>query len=97
MGNAGFGRKPAQIIRGADPLVRAGPPWTRSSLEESVVCNRQQADQGVGRGPGGPPHNLCRIQLRFRHPEVRLHLAKREHQPVRRNCQAEETGLQLQR
>src|SRR6202142_1982227 len=32
---------------GADPLVRTGPPGPVSSLT--------QADEGVGRGPGGPP------------------------------------------
>jgi len=32
---------------GADPLVRAGPPGPASDPE---------ADEGVGRGPGGPPH-----------------------------------------
>ena len=36
-----------------------GSPRTRSSLEESGVCHRRQADRGVGRGPGGPPHNLA--------------------------------------
>ena len=34
---------------GADALVRAGPPGP--ALRPSA-----QADQGVGRGPGGPPH-----------------------------------------
>ena len=41
-------------LRGADALVRAGPalaaaPWSGSS-------NKTEADGGVGRGPGGPPH-----------------------------------------
>src|ERR1035437_4106861 len=35
---------------GADPLFRAGPPGPALAASE-------QADQGVGRGPGGPPHN----------------------------------------
>ena len=34
---------------GADALVRAGPPGPAFPASE-------QADQGVGRGPGGPPH-----------------------------------------
>ena len=34
----------------------ARSPWARSSLEESGVRNRQQADRGVGRGRGRPPH-----------------------------------------
>jgi hypothetical protein len=33
---------------GADPLVRSQPPGWLSSTG--------QADGGVGRGPGGPPH-----------------------------------------
>jgi hypothetical protein len=37
----------------ADPLVRAGPPGPAAhSIAES-----QQAGQGAGRGPGGPPHD----------------------------------------
>src|ERR1035441_4227077 len=38
---------------GADPLVRAGPPGPAVS---SIDKYQQQADVGVGRGPGGPPH-----------------------------------------
>src|ERR1039458_2117526 len=38
---------------GADPLVRAGPPGPATS---SIDIYQQQADVGVGRGPGGPPH-----------------------------------------
>ena len=34
---------------GADALVRAGPPSPAFPASE-------QTDQGVGRGPGGPPH-----------------------------------------
>jgi hypothetical protein len=37
---------------GADPLVRAGPPGPATS---SIDQYQQQADVGVGRGPGGPP------------------------------------------
>jgi hypothetical protein len=37
----------------ADPLVRAGPPGPAAS---SIDKYQQQADVGVGRGPGGPPH-----------------------------------------
>src|SRR5438874_3821290 len=39
---------------GADPLVRAGRP------------RPAEADQGVGRGPGGPPHNY-RIEYSHEH------------------------------
>ena len=38
---------------GADPLVRAGPPGPATS---SIDKYQQQADVGVGLGPGGPPH-----------------------------------------
>ena len=38
---------------GVDPLVRAGPPGPATS---SIDKYQQQADVGVGRGPGGPPH-----------------------------------------
>ena len=38
---------------GADPLVRAGPPGPATS---SIDQYQQQADVGVDRGPGGPPH-----------------------------------------
>ena len=37
----------------------AGSPWTRASLDESVVRNRQQADRGVGRGPGVNRPTIC--------------------------------------
>src|SRR5260370_19039046 len=36
---------------GADALVRAGPPGPALPMSD-------QADQGVGRGPGGPPHKI---------------------------------------
>src|ERR1039457_2997466 len=45
---------------GADPLVRAGRPRPAFGTTVSVPCGAQEADGGVGRGPGGPPHNLCR-------------------------------------
>jgi hypothetical protein len=38
---------------GRTPLVRAGPPGPAAS---SIDKYHQQADEGVGRGPGGPPH-----------------------------------------
>src|ERR1035438_8427535 len=40
-------------VGGADPLVRAGPPGPAPT---SIDKHEQQADVGVGRGPGGPPH-----------------------------------------
>jgi hypothetical protein len=39
-------------ISGAEPLVCAGPPGP--ALRASSIS--YQADEGVGRGPGGPPH-----------------------------------------
>jgi hypothetical protein len=44
----------------ADPLVRAGPPGPASSSPDKY---QQQADVGVGRGPGGPPHFCVRYKL----------------------------------
>src|ERR1035438_10095884 len=49
---------------GADPLVRAGPPGPALTAMNQVLEPPHQADGGVGRGPGGPPHHqrrLCRI------------------------------------
>jgi hypothetical protein len=44
--------------RGADPLVRAGPPGpATSSLDEY----QWQADVGVGRGPGGAAPLCVRV------------------------------------
>src|SRR2546427_2002210 len=38
-----------------------GSPWTRSWLiAHKDLQLRGEAGQGAGRGPGGPPHNLCR-------------------------------------
>jgi hypothetical protein len=37
---------------GRPPGLR-GSPWTRSA----------SADEGVGSGPGGPPHNQCRCSV----------------------------------
>ena len=41
-----------------------GSPWTRPLLNETSRFRvRQEADEGVGRGPGGPPHNPCRTSI----------------------------------
>src|SRR5580693_9996385 len=44
---------------GADPLVCAGPPGPALRPTKSASCN-SEGPTGVGRGPGGPPHNLCK-------------------------------------
>src|ERR1035441_10334647 len=44
-----------QRCGGADPLVRAGRPRPAAGTMVSAHRVRQQADGGVGRGPGGPP------------------------------------------
>jgi hypothetical protein len=44
------------------PPGQRGTPSSRSGLEESSRCIPGQADQGVGCGPGGPPHNSCRTR-----------------------------------
>jgi len=47
---------------GADAHVRAGPPGPAASGAEDLAyipkhfCFGEWADEGVGRGPGGPPH-----------------------------------------
>jgi MFS family permease len=48
--------EPARSGR-ADPLVRAGPPGPALGPVESESRPQQKAAEGVGRGPGGPPHN----------------------------------------
>src|SRR5258708_6385907 len=47
-----------RINRGADPLVRAGPPGPALLSTRSGSSRTEQADEGVGRGPGGPPHSF---------------------------------------
>jgi uncharacterized protein YcsI (UPF0317 family) len=42
--------RPPSLVRS---LVRAGPPGHAGS---GIEQGYQQADVGVGRGPGGPPH-----------------------------------------
>jgi len=46
---------PAQIV-GRTPGPR-GFPWTRFSPNGISIIRPGQADEGVGCGPGGPPHN----------------------------------------
>jgi serine/threonine protein kinase len=45
------------VLSWGGPPGPRGTPSSRSSLEESGCCVPGQADQGVGCGPGGPPHN----------------------------------------
>jgi hypothetical protein len=56
---------------GADPLVRAGPPGPASFDNEIRLVHGEQADEGVGCGPGGPPHSAHQ----FRENEVTLGIA----------------------
>src|SRR5580658_5840445 len=51
------------ILWWGGPLGRRGSPRIRSSLVESAQRRSRQADEGVGRGPGGPPHNFYRVPL----------------------------------
>ena len=60
------------IHGGADPPVRAGRP--RPAAGTTVhLAGCEQADEGVGRGPGGPPHHQRRFAALFlswlRYPE----------------------------
>ena len=52
-----------RIECGADALVRAGPPGPAFSLMNQAHLCHAQADEGVGRGPGGPPHNKKSVAL----------------------------------
>ena len=52
-----------RVPGGADPLVRAGPPGPALRTKDHFLARPRQADGGVGRGPGGPPH-----QYRGFHP-----------------------------
>jgi len=38
-----------------------GSPRTRFLQWNQVAARYKKADEGVRRGPGGPPHNSCRI------------------------------------
>src|ERR1700733_5664982 len=40
---------------GSPPGLR-GSPWTRRSPTNSALSKPSKADEGVGCGPGGPPH-----------------------------------------
>src|SRR5207302_3316543 len=51
---ARFRDLPQLLPSGADPLVRAGPPGPAC---RELSADSPQADEGVGRGPGGPPHS----------------------------------------
>src|SRR5258708_4261744 len=61
---------PAQchiLLWGGPPGPR-GSPWTRSVATRSapmktISAHLERADEGVGRGPGGPPHDLCRCSV----------------------------------
>src|ERR1700722_7792446 len=44
-----------KLICGADPLVRGRPPG-RLHQSSEILWSPVTADEGVGRGPGGPPH-----------------------------------------
>ena len=49
-------RRQANHPCGADPLVRAGPPGPAFALRANIRPWSKEAYEGVGRGPGGPPH-----------------------------------------
>src|SRR5580658_6681350 len=36
-------------------------PWSARPRRQPVDAWREERDDGVPRGPGGPPHELCRI------------------------------------
>ena len=47
-------------IGGADPLVRAGRPVPLPEQRYQHLAGCERADEGVGCGPGGPPHRQGR-------------------------------------
>src|SRR5688572_14412198 len=49
-----------QNLWGGPPGPR-GTPSSRYPPNDIRHLQRKQADEGVGRGPGGPPHNQCRL------------------------------------
>ena len=50
------------VARWGGPPGPRGSPWTRTSR---LCLFHQQADEGVGRGPGGPPHCVFRMSDRL--------------------------------
>jgi hypothetical protein len=62
-------------------------PWSArdalvpSVLEESVGCHHREADQGVGRGRGRPPHCLCNYPETGKASGLRLQPARRPERP----------------
>src|SRR5690348_12595165 len=57
-------RRLERALWGGPPGPR-GTPWSRSV---KFLIASQKADQGVGRGPGGPPHNSKNVKLFLRGP-----------------------------
>src|SRR6266446_6908129 len=56
-----------------------GSPWTRSWLiPHKDLQLRGEAGQGAGRGPGGPPHNLCRWSVMGKACGARTHACRVE-------------------
>ena len=53
----------ARINCGADALVRSGPPGRLFAVRQVVNASSVQRDEGVPRGPGGPPHYLCHVSF----------------------------------
>src|SRR5205807_531479 len=51
---------PASMKRSIRHKFWGGPPGPRGSPGTLSLSMIEQADAGVGRGPGGPPHNLFR-------------------------------------
>src|ERR1019366_7928194 len=50
-------------LGGADPLVRAGRLVPPPPPRQQHLAGRQQADGGVGGGPGGPAHQSWRTSF----------------------------------
>src|SRR5437016_3495168 len=66
--------------------------WTRSLPRRSVSSKPEQADECVGRGPGGPPHNLYRCPVMGKLYDIGLERplhgwVHRSHTSFRRNVE----------
>jgi hypothetical protein len=53
--------RPIRVQSWGRPPGLRGSPWTRCSITQSASFKIQRADVGVGCGPGGPPHQACKL------------------------------------
>ena len=56
------GIAPSALVVGRTPRSAADAPVGLRALGMMLTQLFQPRDEGVPRGPGGPPHSLCRIR-----------------------------------